>query len=1597
MNFTISETKWVKFGKSHDFVFVGKETVATASGIYVSFLDLNTRERRIERFDCEERGDGASCLAGHPVVSMFSIVERKPNPKISIFMYPTLQRISRCVLPDKINGYLSCCFAGTEYLASLTSFPDFRIIVWLWKTGKHVAALDTKIDSLTQEISCSPNPPHFISQLEAADGSLSIYQVRTCSKIVSIHHVNVPYPEHRVVSSSWTPEGNLFICDEFGNVWLMAIDANKLYSVVKLEACIPPKNKPIVVAYKGGVILVNANNEITFYKKSSTNWNVSWQFVWSISTAYHSIRVAKRHSCKDGLLFHSKSGEIFEISIQHDNVPRIEVIYTDDIEYKALLSISQRADHVAAVDRLDRLCIFELLSGKLTARLSLKHHGEVLRIDSHPNLPMIVSCNVVGSCIFIDVTNVSSPKIFNCFHLHRDFLDKMKFSRCGELLALGNSHAGNVFIVAKPLKQKCMDVVGHLEIGVYIADFLLYKRNDDCFKILILATANPSVTSVGGDKVIVYTCEISCNFCACATCVIDLSRPFQTLYHRSHKSLSILGVPSLSKQLYQIEIQNNFQDITLTKTLFSVHQLRNIGIHVTDSRIITYGYDGLIVIRDGAELGRVFAIFMPHHRSKGGIKSVVCSRFGEMNRRNESEIIVSLGRNGDLVASRVRLPETRANLVETEAASTHLSIEDFSYGPSEILEGETWLDSVIAAKLKAEYKEALSVRASIMVDLKKIKNQIRELLDINESKLPDVRLPISTFDLDRQFRQQKIEEARLKRHELHRSLEKECAQRDQVVSYLREIFWTPLQVKPCALRSIAGDMKIHNYPLVASNRKMNDFKVWDRLSSDADEFLYSYELYNGTVDDEGDSRRTSLTSYFDDASSATNNETKEVDEMAKTWYTSADEVEKSRISGVTTHKWIRDESIILTHQLLIPCNSNLETILENDIIIENRERKLKMYFNNLFEEMRRSKEYELERAKKRIERLRYCAAELKRMFRIDFSLKPIEMPTWNVDEIPDYVVTVEDREIFEKRLQRGEFALGIVHEDREDEREGEKSNDFHLKALDKMMDGVLELRWEDEVKKEIPVPKCLILKHLLKRIVKDMVIIAVYKFKVQVLTKKREKYKAMLQTEISETEEALRRDISAFNDKLKDFELKKIQIECSIFQERSIRLRAIRKHRTKADNRQEIVRFIDEQLTPATREAHELAEECSSLETVVSELKVRYDNLCKAEKRQEAKFRGEFVELKQPMVEHLLRHYKKRPRLGRLTSTSVTYLTEVARCIVSGDKSEILPRECLDFLRAMDALDTMPGNLPPQINVSHWRMMCKLRRAKVELETKVRCCAVEMAEAEQTLSFYQKAMQSADNVVACKRVNLDDMEQASTRLAEEMEVQLVLKTGQIEVPLQGCPADYVNAVLVTREELLRVNDCIVETGKRKLAAMHRSIHSRKVVSQHEWQHACAKMLLDDLQQELKDVRQFKITRNVLEHLTSDLRSINLEEDYEKMRANLRLFQNKFRGLLELEQVYLREARLLSAKWRRKNNRMSQEIKSKSSDVEECRKMLKDPCREKDEKSRRMRLAMIARRTRLIMKVEDNYEQLLILHARLEVLKLRTYPTLRCKT
>lgn len=114
-----------------------------------------------------------------------------------------------------------------------------------------------------------------------------------------------------------------------------------------------------------------------------------------------------------------------------------------------------------------------------------------------------------------------------------------------------------------------------------------------------------------------------------------------------------------------------------------------------------------------------------------------------------------------------------------------------------------------------------------------------------------------------------------------------------------------------------------------------------------------------------DSRRGSTELDFEERSTSNNNGKAKVHEVAKKWYELADEDEKLCISGITTHKWIEDESIAATHQLLLPYDSDFETILKRDIIIENRERKLKVTFIKFIQHSKIIRKYTKLRIKQR--------------------------------------------------------------------------------------------------------------------------------------------------------------------------------------------------------------------------------------------------------------------------------------------------------------------------------------------------------------------------------------------------------------------------------------------------------------------------------------------------------------------------------------------------------------------------------------------------------------------------------------------------------
>lgn len=190
----------------------------------------------------------------------------------------------------------------------------------------------------------------------------------------------------------------------------------------------------------------------------------------------------------------------------------------------------------------------------------------------------------------------------------------------------------------------------------------------------------------------------------------------------------------------------------------------------------------------------------------------------------------------------------------------------------------------------------------------------------------------------------------------------------------------------------------------------------------------------------------------------------------------------------------------------------------------------------------------------------------------------------------------------------------------------------------------------------------------------------------------------------------------------------KTRVERSILSQKLSKMQEILRRRKIVETKREIRRVIDEELVSATEEGRIFAEERDLFEAGVAELRIGYENARKRDKLLEDKFRFEFKELKPSMVEHLFRQYRKRPRAllaGGPCATSPAFLAEFVLCVTERRNSDLLPRECSNYLRAIDELEAMPEGLSCRLESDQWRLLCRLRRLKVEAETRVKKCTVD--------------------------------------------------------------------------------------------------------------------------------------------------------------------------------------------------------------------------------------------------------------------------------
>ena len=196
--------------------------------------------------------------------------------------------------------------------------------------------------------------------------------------------------------------------------------------------------------------------------------------------------------------------------------------------------------------------------------------------------------------------------------------------------------------------------------------------------------------------------------------------------------------------------------------------------------------------------------------------------------------------------------------------------------------------------------------------------------------------------------------------------------------------------------------------------------------------------------------------------------------------------------------------------------------------------KLREYWNNVFNDLYESKEREMAQIKEKIDRIKHIDSELKLMFGQSVPEIPV-CPEWHLKEVPENILVVFDHEIEAKPYISPSEQEILDQKAAEAERARLLllADNFREKALDKMMDGVLELLWEDTIKKDIPKPPCM-RKSPDQYTAADLEAIKNYEKDVENLAQEREKYKRMLEADYAKVHGSLKEGMEKFDSRLQE-------------------------------------------------------------------------------------------------------------------------------------------------------------------------------------------------------------------------------------------------------------------------------------------------------------------------------------------------------------------------------------------------------------------------------------------------------------------------------
>ncbi|XP_070772213.1 cilia- and flagella-associated protein 43 [Enoplosus armatus] len=1643
------EVRWTRGFTNKSIEFVDNKTVCYTCGSHICFLNLETQLQSV--LPSPGRGIGALTANGNNGIFAFSEQQLSPSIFVYTFpefqlkseLKGTAQLDYTSLTLSDGGPYLGCCSSLPDHTITVWNWENAEPICT--QAGHEVISLvfnplnrlqlcalgttSLTVWNIEKSASFHVLKPSVI-ELPATDGSF-VERLMLTSHTVSdkLLYFGPEMPPSAIsglkgdkadsivtklctkarltpTAICWTATSELYVGCAEGFLLLVdseSLSVSVLFNPTTADA-IPElrhSNFQCLTLNKNGLITVGKESVVHCLQIKGTQMDITqtWQLEGPVVTMMHSPNY-------ETLLLSSKTGQIYMLnSTQSDKIEKILDIFSGNFVAAALshtdknICVSVRDSGELQLWSADGICLG-----------SLSLQAEVTSLVCCPIAQYAAVGTASGNVLFIDLNREQQPRLVHQVHLYHTPVDHLVCDQEGHYLLTGASDSHIYVLDAKPSKR--FSVIGYTVVpGPILSLSTQCIRDCEQVKVLALCTGqedkNPdgsllTVLSLpvrdlaGPDCVDRHGC-LSTHILKVSryevphplkSCVLGVSEIFA--YCNKKKTLQRFQLPQdtdglSSHQVVQLKPEQEVKGHPLgpASLVLSPHQLW----------LASVGRDGLLRIRQTASVEQ-YVELQCHSCRLGGVRSVSFSA--------DSQTLLTAGfKDGSLVCTNLRIKGVDAgkvneaalysqsvdhflkNIFNTEnpvlndfpewcqgspagtgkpeesvkvsggAEAVDVTEQDESYNSLQSAPPShpTWLESRREAVIKQENEQYSETKKNLRKTIKELRDTIQEMMRENEN-LPDIeRLEQQEFNLDVE-EQKRLEatveqEVTLVRNEIEWEILSKCYLRD----VLKRECWDSMKVKGKAIKAFHSDHEVKNYPLKERTekeeedlRRVQNMRKFEKAACTQSSVKKSSNTTSAKEDEQGE-------------------EGHEAESAALTGSFSA----QLGYSNPFLHNQF---SLQTTEQRIN------QIILLQDVIY-----RIKTAFNVDFEAAHRQKVQELNRVRDRNRHIREIMLEL------DMNEKLRELSLTDGEQ-PERLLTVDDSEIKAEKYLTPEQKEEEERKKMEEQRRlAAKGNNVRETALDDMMDGVLEVKKEDILKMEIPLPEFVLTKPDIHWSEEEKKVYKEYEKKTKDLSEEKEKYKKSLETEMKKLQASTKDATERFDETVTKLFEKKVKCEMAIYQEELKITYLVYSVLVEEEMRNRDLE-LKLKLEKTLAYKDEIGEEVKRCEEDVQLFHETYESITAEDKGLDKEFRKEFFDVPSHVVDHLYKLFKRRPRVQKMrTQTDNSLFKEQRLC------SSLAPDALGKMLKAMEELDA-PENIPEGLNPSIWERFCLVRRTKVESEHKVKVKALTLAEMQAFLQKRRDEDKAAQQEIQNLSDELESLHKEKNRFLTNIMVQVLLKQGQVEVSTTDLTADYTDSVLHHRSVVEDLNRAIRTLGEQKIASMVECKDFRKNIIQLQWEHKMMGMQIEDLNNRARDIQMLRLSEEQQDYLNKTDRDSRVSKQVSVLEKTI-AFQEKTH--LQSVQHRIKKIKQLNRQGAMKADKtaiVDEQLPHMQVAVAERRHIYEAIASEEDQAAKtEERYQEIVQRKNLEDFARAQAENLAFLWAELERLRMKNFPSL----